>query len=36
MNKETEETVALKILKKKYYTWEECFSLAELKVARVI
>ena len=33
-NKETGEVVAIKRLKKKYGTWEECLQLAEVKALR--
>jgi serine/threonine protein kinase len=33
-NKETGELVAIKRLKKKYGTWEECLQLAEVKALR--
>ena len=31
-NLETNEIVALKVMKKKFYTWEECMLLPEFKV----
>ena len=33
-NTETKEIVAIKKLKKKYSTWEECLQLAEVKALR--
>ena len=33
-NKQTGEVVAIKQLKKKYGTWEECLQLAEVKALR--
>ena len=33
-HKETHDTVAIKKMKKKYYTWEECLALREIKVIR--
>ena len=35
-NKETGEKVIIKVNKKKYYTWEECMSLKEIKVLRIL
>ena len=35
-NLETHEIVALKIMKKKFYTWQECMSLREIKVLRTL
>lgn len=35
-NLETQEIVALKIMKKKFYTWQECMSLREIKVLRTL
>lgn len=35
-NLETHEIVALKIMKKKFYTWQECMSLREIKVLRAL
>ena len=31
-NKQTGETVAIKKMKKKYYAWDECVALKEVKV----
>lgn len=31
-NKQTGETVAIKRMKKKYYAWDECVNLKEVKV----
>ena len=33
-NKETKEIVAIKKLKKKYSTWDECLQLSEVKALR--
>lgn len=33
-DKQTKEVVAIKRLKKKYGTWEECLQLAEVKALR--
>lgn len=35
-NIETQQIVAIKIMKKKYYTWQECMSLREIKVLRAL
>lgn len=35
-NTETNEIVAIKMLKKKFYTWQECLSLREIKVHRIL
>jgi protein kinase len=32
INKESGEVVAIKKMKKKYYSWEECINLREVKV----
>ncbi|XP_010530391.1 PREDICTED: cyclin-dependent kinase F-4-like [Tarenaya hassleriana] len=34
INKETDEVVAIKRMKKKYYSWEECINLREVKSLR--
>lgn len=34
VNKNTEEIVAIKKMKQKYYTWDECMSLREIKALR--
>lgn len=33
VNRQTGEVVAIKKMKKKFYTWEECMSLREVKVS---
>lgn len=32
LNKQSGEVVAIKKMKKKYYSWEECINLREVKV----
>ena len=34
INKNTNETVAIKKMKKKFYSWEECMALREIKSLR--
>ena len=34
MNRETREEVAIKKMKKKFYSWEECMALREIKSLR--
>ena len=34
INNETRETVAIKKMKKKFYSWEECMALREIKSLR--
>ena len=34
MNKKTGEVVAIKKMKKKFYSWEECMALREIKSLR--
>lgn len=36
VNKKTNEVVAIKIMKQKFYTWEECMNLREVKSLRKI
>lgn len=35
-NLETHDIVALKLMKKRFYTWQECMSLREIKVLRTL
>lgn len=34
VNKKTNEVVAIKVMKQKFYTWEECMNLREVKSLR--
>lgn len=36
VNKKTNEVVAIKAMKQKFYSWEECMSLREVKSLRKI
>ena len=36
VNKESRDTVAIKKMKRKYYSWEECLNLREIKVGPLL